>query len=166
MGYNIFPTVYFAQFEKFQKVQIPPILPYLLRIPALSSTGTVVALIIPERRDRGKTKKEVILVKTLLTITVLVSSALSIFSSSLKLYEVPVFKEAVSVIGMGKEVQASKERKDPVKIYISHDVSNEGKEKQMPLLIAEEKVNVSKPQEDHINVFGVRIPHKSDRSNI
>lgn len=104
--------------------------------------------------------------KTLLTITVLFSSVLSIFSSSLKLYEMPVFKEALSVIHAGKDVQRSDVKKDPVRIYISHDVSNKSKEEPTPLFIAKKEVNASKPSEDYINVFGVQVPNKNARSNI
>ena len=50
--------------------------------------------------------------------------------------------------------------------YISHDVSNKGKDESVPLFTAKKEVNVSKPEEDYINVFGVQVPNKNARSNI
>ena len=83
--------------------------------------------------------------KTLLTITVLFSSVLSIFSSSLAIFEMPVFKESLYVIEKGKDVQRSDVKKDSVRIYIPHDVSNRSKEEPTPLITAKKKVNASKP---------------------
>ncbi len=104
--------------------------------------------------------------KSLLTITVLVSSALSIFSSSMKLYEMPVFKEALSAINTGKEVWKNDGGKDTIRISLSHDVSNESKENHAPLFTAKKEVNNSELQENHLNVFGVQVPNENARSNI
>ncbi len=76
--------------------------------------------------------------KTLRSITVLISSVLGIFAPSLALYEMPVFKESLSVIEKGEEVQRSDK----------------------------EKVAVSKLEENYINVFGVRLPTKNARRAI
>ena len=104
--------------------------------------------------------------KTLLNITVLAASVLSIFSTSLTLYELPILKESLSALEKEKEAQESSSRSDMKRIYISHDVSNKGKEKSAPLLVADDSGNFSASTEDYINVFGVKISNKNARSNI
>jgi len=105
-------------------------------------------------------------VKSPLNITVFAASVLSIFSTSLTLYEVPILNESLSAMEKEKEAQVRDGEKDPVRIYLSHDVSNKGKDEHTPLFIAEEKVDVSKSPENHINVFGVQVPNENARSNI
>ena len=97
--------------------------------------------------------------KTLLTITVLVSSLLSIFSSSLKLYEVPVVKDVVSIVNKEKGIEVR--YSDLKRVYISHDVSENGQDKQSPILVAKKKHNANHSSENYINVFGVKVPNKN-----
>ena len=104
--------------------------------------------------------------KNLLNITVFASAVLSIFSTSLTLYEVPDLKEALLVMDKEKEVQESSSRIDIKRIYISHDVSNKGKEKSAPLIVADDSENLLTSAEDYINVFGVQVPNKNARRNI
>ncbi len=99
--------------------------------------------------------------KSLLNITVLISSVLSIFSASLTLYEVPVLKETISAVENEGKVQESSSETDMKRIYISHDVSNIGEEQNAPLLVAKRKQSISDPNEDYINVFGVQVPNKN-----
>jgi hypothetical protein len=105
-------------------------------------------------------------VKSLLNITVFAASVLSIFSTSLTLYEVPILKESLSAMEKEKEAQVRDGEKDLVRIYISRDVSIESKEDHAPLFTAKKEVNNSEPQENHLNVFGVQVPIKNARSNI
>ena len=104
--------------------------------------------------------------KTLLNITVFAASVLSIFSTSFTLYEVPILKESLSVLEKEKEAQESSSSSDIKRIYISNDFSNKGKEEPTPLFTAKKEVNVSKPAENYINVFGVQVPNKNAGSNI
>ena len=104
--------------------------------------------------------------KTLLNITVFAASVLSIFSTSFTLYEVPILKESLSVLEKEKEAQESSSSSDIKRIYISNDFPNKGKEEPTPLFTAKKEVDVSKPAEDYINVFGVQIPTRNVRSNI
>ncbi len=97
--------------------------------------------------------------KTLLTITVLVSSLLSIFSSSLKLYEVPVVKDVVSIVNKEKGIEVR--YSDLKRVYISHDVYKNGQDKQSPILVAKKKNNANHSSENYINVFGVKVPNKN-----
>ena len=104
--------------------------------------------------------------KTLLNITVFAASVLSIFSTSFTLYEVPILKESLSVLEKEKEAQESSSRSNIKRIYISHDVSNKGRDKYAPLLVADDSEKFSTSTEDYINVFGVQIPIKNASSNI
>ena len=104
--------------------------------------------------------------KTLLNITVFASAVLSIFSTSLTLYEVPDLKEALLVMDKEKEIQESNSERDIKRIYISHDVSNKGKEESAPLIAANDRENFSTSTEDDINIFGVKISSNKNRSNI
>jgi len=105
-------------------------------------------------------------VKTLLNITVFAASVLSIFSTSLTLYEVPVLKESVSAMEKEKEAQESSSRSDMKRIYISHDISNKGRDKDAPLLVADDSEKFSTSTDDYINVFGVEVPTKNASSKI
>ena len=104
--------------------------------------------------------------KSLLNITVFASAILSIFSTSLTLYEVPSLKETLSVVEEEETVEESKPEKDIKRIYISHDVSDKGREQSQPLIVADNKENVTTSADDHINVFGIRISSNNNRSNI
>ena len=97
--------------------------------------------------------------KTLLTITVLVSSLLSIFSSSLKLYEVPEVKEVVSIIN--EERQFEESNSEIKRIYISHDVSENHQNNSSQVLHVKKKQHTPSSAENHINVFGVKISNKN-----
>jgi len=105
-------------------------------------------------------------VKTLLNITVFASAVLSIFSTSLTLYEVPALKESISALEKEYEVQDSSSASDMKKVYISHDVSNKGRDKFTPLLVAEDSEKGSTSVENYINVFGVKISNRNNHSNI
>jgi hypothetical protein len=105
-------------------------------------------------------------VKTLLNITVFASAVLSLFSTSLTLYEVPVLKESMLALEKEYVVQDSSSASDMKKVYISHDVSNKGRDKFTPLLAANDSGNFSTSTEDYIKVFGVKVPNKNARSNI
>ena len=102
--------------------------------------------------------------RSLLNITVLISSVLSIFSASLTLYDVPVLKETISAIDDGSEVQESNSEDAMKRIYTSHDVSNKGVETNKPLLVAEGKQNISEVSENYLEVFGVRVPNKTSKA--
>ncbi len=104
--------------------------------------------------------------KSLLNITVFAASVLSIFSTSLTLYEVPILKESLLATEKEKEAQESSSRSDMKRIYISHDVSNKDGYKSAPLLVADDSEKFSTSAEDYINVFGVRLPTKNASSNI
>ncbi|GJM14749.1 MAG: hypothetical protein DHS20C13_00760 [Thermodesulfobacteriota bacterium] len=104
--------------------------------------------------------------KNLLNITVFASAVLSIFSTSLTLYEVPSLKEALSVVEEGETVQESKSEKDIKRIYISHDISDKDREQSEPLILAENKENITTSAEEHLNVFGVKISSSNNQSNI
>ena len=104
--------------------------------------------------------------KTLLNITVFASAVLSIFSTSLTLYEVPVLKESISALEKEYEVQDSSSASDMKKVYISHDVSKKSEEEFAPLIIAKEVENSPTSAENYITVFGVEVPTKNASSNI
>ena len=104
--------------------------------------------------------------KNLLNITVFASAVLSIFSTSLTLYEVPSLKEALSAVEEEETVQESKSEKDIKRIYISHDVSDKGREQSQPLIVADNEEKIITSAEDNINVFGVKISSSNNRSNI
>jgi len=105
-------------------------------------------------------------VKTLLNITVFASAVLSIFSTSLTLYEVPVLKESISALEKENEVQDSSSASDMKKVYISHDVSKKSEEEFAPLIIANEVENSPTSAENYITVFGVNISNRNNHSNI
>ena len=65
-----------------------------------------------------------------------------------------------------KETLESSSRSNTKRIYISHDASNKGKEKSAPLLVVNDSENFSASTENYINVFGVKISSKDNRSNI
>ena len=104
--------------------------------------------------------------KTLLNITVFASAVLSIFSTSLTLYEVPVLKESISALEKENEVQDSSSASDMKKVYISHDVSKKSEEEFAPLIVANEVENSPTSAENYITVFGVQIPTKNASRNI
>ena len=104
--------------------------------------------------------------KSLLNITVFASAVLSIFSTSLTLYEVPELRETLSVMEKEKSNQELVKGREMKRIYISHDVSDKGREQSQPLIVADNKENVTTSAEDHINVFGVKISSSNNRSNI
>ena len=104
--------------------------------------------------------------KNLLNITVFASAVLSIFSTSLTLYEVPDLKEALLLMDKEKEIQESNLERNMKRIYISHNVSNKDKEKSTPLIVANDSKNFSTSAEDYISVFGVKVSSNKNRSNI
>ena len=69
--------------------------------------------------------------KNLINITVFASAVLSIFSSSLALYEVPILKEITSSMEKENEGEQNHLRTNIKKIYISHQIS-EPKYKKKP----------------------------------
>ena len=103
--------------------------------------------------------------KSLLNITVFAASVLSIFSTSLTLYEVPILKESLLAMEKDKEAQESSSRSGMKRIYISHDVSNKDGYKSAPLLVADNREKFSTSAEDYINVFGVLVPNNKARGN-
>jgi len=105
-------------------------------------------------------------VKTLLNITVFASAVLSIFSTSLTLYEVPVLKESISALEKEYEVQDRSSASDMKKVYISHDVSKKSEEEFAPLIIANEVEGSPTSAENYITVFGVNISNRNNHSNI
>lgn len=109
---------------------------------------------------------EVILVKTLLNITVFASAVLSIFSTSLTLYEVPVLKESIATFEQEYEGQGSSMGSDMKRVYISHDVSKKNKEEHKPIIVTKEAQNVAISDKHYIDVFGVKISNSNNRSNI
>ena len=78
----------------------------------------------------------------------------------------PILKESLSAMENEIGAQESSSRSDIKRIYISNDFPNKGKEEPTPLFTAKKEVDVSKPAEDYINVFGVQIPTRNVRSNI
>lgn len=104
--------------------------------------------------------------KNLLNITVFASAVLSIFSTSLTLYEAPDIKEALSAKDKAQEVRISSSSTEKKRIFISHDVSNPDKERSAHLLAANESEKFQSHEEEPIKVFGVKLPAKNTRSNI
>lgn len=100
---------------------------------------------------------EVILVKTLLNITVFASAVLSIFSTSLTLYEVPELKEAISVMEEDKTNQEFVAGDEVRRIYISHDVSKTKSIKPAPIVVTKNPKIKAYSAEESIKVFGVTI---------
>jgi len=105
-------------------------------------------------------------VKSLLNITVFVSAVLSIFSTSLTLYEVPELKETLSVIEEEKSNQEFVKGKEMKRIYISHDVSKTKSIKPAPIVATKNPEIESYSAEDSINVFGVKVSNKNNHRNI
>lgn len=104
--------------------------------------------------------------KSLLNITVFASAVLSIFSTSLTLYEVPELKEALLIREEEKSNYESNAAKDLKRIYISHDVSGTSNKKSEPTIVTKDTSNVSKSAEDSINVFGVKVVKNHNYRNI
>lgn len=104
--------------------------------------------------------------KSLLNITVFTSAVLSIFSTSLTLYEVPELKEALSVTKEERSVPELKSGKDMKRIYISHDVSSKRESKSEPLIVTKNNWKKSSPVEESINVFGVKVSKIKSNTNI
>lgn len=96
--------------------------------------------------------------KSLLNITVLVSSVLSILSTSIALFDVPSINKNISLVENGEKIQESRSQDTLKRVYISHDVSND---KSAPVLIANSKKGSSNNEENHINVFGVKVSGKN-----
>ena len=95
--------------------------------------------------------------KSLLNVTVLVSSVLSILSTSLALYDMPSFKD-LSSIENGEKVQKSKLEDGLKRVYISHDIPDN---KSAPVLVAGKKKGAINNAEETLNVFGVKISNKN-----
>lgn len=95
--------------------------------------------------------------KSLLNITVLVSSVLSILSTSLALYDMPSFKDIPSIEN-GEKVQENGLNDSLKRVYISHDSSNH---KNTPVLVAGNKKNATSNSKESLNVFGVKVPNKN-----
>ena len=104
--------------------------------------------------------------KSLLNITVFASAILSIFSTSLTLYEVPELKETLSVMEEEKSNQEFVKAREMKRIYISHDLSKKSDKESKPFIVANEVENSPTTTEDYINVFGVKISSHNERSNI
>ncbi|MGB3729156.1 MAG: hypothetical protein WBA70_07905 [Thermodesulfobacteriota bacterium] len=104
--------------------------------------------------------------KTLLNITVFASAVLSIFSTSLTLYEVPVLKESIATLEQEYEVQDSSPTSEKKRVYISYDVSNENKEEHKPIIVAKRAKNLATSDKHYIDEFGVKISNSNNRSNI
>lgn len=104
--------------------------------------------------------------KSLLNITVFASAVLSIFSTSLTLYEVPELKEALSAMERKDRIEhETRPEKNMKRIYISHDVSDTTTKNSESLLGTKHSSKDSIFAEDYIKVFGVKIS-SSNRSNI
>jgi len=97
-------------------------------------------------------------VKSLLNITVFASAVLSIFSTSLTLYEAPGFKEALSIVEEENSSYIHVPEKELKRIYISHDVSSASETHTVPLVARKNSWKESKSTENAINVFGVLVP--------
>lgn len=104
--------------------------------------------------------------KSLLNITVFASAVLSIFSTTLTLYEVPELKEALSVMEEDKSNQESEAGEELRRIYISHDVSSNSRPRVAPVLISELLQREASSSEESFNVFGVNISKAKSHRNI
>jgi len=104
-------------------------------------------------------------VKSLLNITVFASAVLSIFSTSLTLYEVPELKKALSVEEEENSSHKSESATEMKRIYISHDVSGTGKNPASPKVATKDSGMESKSAEDSINVFGVLVSRDKGHRN-
>ncbi len=104
--------------------------------------------------------------KSLLNITVFASAVLSIFSTSLTLYEVPELKEAISVIEEERSEQLSELGKEMKRIYISHDTSTDSKKEFKPFIVSNVVENVPTSTQENINVFGVQVSKSNNQRNI
>ena len=108
-------------------------------------------------RDGGNTDKEVILVKSLLIITTLVSS-ISVSSVALTSDHMSLYSGTTTRSGISTEVHGSYVQKDLTDFYIEPAVPVEKEERQDPVLIAETLETDSESSSEYINVFGVMVP--------
>lgn len=104
--------------------------------------------------------------KSLLNITVFASAVLSIFSTSLALYEAPELKEAISVVEVDNMSHKSEPAKEVKRIYISHDVSGATKTQESPIVAGKKSWSESKSDQAPINAFGVLVSGNNDYKNI
>lgn len=103
--------------------------------------------------------------KSLLNITVFTSAVLSIFSTSLTLYEVPELKEALSVMEEKKLDHETESQIDMKRIYISHDVSDKTERNSEPVLVTKNSNVDPTSAEDDMTVFGVTISNNTKHKN-
>ena len=104
--------------------------------------------------------------KSLLNVTIFVSAVLSIFSTSLTLYEVPELKESLSVSEKEKLDQDFKSEQNIRTVYISRDESDSSKRNQKPLMSSKTSLKEKASEEKSINIFGVEVSNHSKNRNI
>ncbi|MEM7008156.1 MAG: hypothetical protein AAF462_03395 [Thermodesulfobacteriota bacterium] len=102
--------------------------------------------------------------RSLLNVTVLISSVLSIFSTTLALYDMPEIKEKVAAVENGERISRANTQSEMKRIYISHDAS-EDKASILEIATINKSLS-SENKNDHINVFGVSVPDKTGDSKI
>jgi hypothetical protein len=116
-----------------------------------------------KRGDGGNTNKEVILVRTLLNITVLVSF-LSVTSPSFGLDHMSLYTQTPASINIASEVSGDHVEEDFMSFYLNPLQPQLCEESVEAIIIAERAEPES--EGDYINVLGVKIPSKSTRGAI
>ena len=106
-------------------------------------------------RDGGNTNKEVMLVKTLLTITALVSF-LSVASSSFGFDNMSLYKEPPSRVQIAREVNRDHVEEDYMDFYIDTLHPQLKEVNPEPILIAE-RTDQEESEGDFIRIFGVQV---------
>lgn len=95
--------------------------------------------------------------KSLLNITVFASAVLSIFSTSLALYEAPELKEVLSVVEVENMSNKSESAKEVKRVYISHEVSDTIESRTSPIVANKSSRIEPETSEETINIFGVVV---------
>lgn len=92
--------------------------------------------------------------KSLFNITVFASAFLSILSTSLTFLDTPAVRESISEFDKTRESASGRGIK---RVYISHDTSNQTKQKYRTLIAASKGGNLNSYDEENINELGVKI---------
>ncbi len=112
--------------------------------------------------DGGNTNREVMLVKNLLTITVLVLF-LGIASPSFAIDQMSLYTETPVEIVIAGEVSGDLVEEDFMDFYIDDPLQPQLSEEIVDTIIIAER---PEPENDYINVFGVKVPSNSTRGAI
>ena len=104
--------------------------------------------------------------KSLLNISVFASAVLSIFSTTLTIYEVPTIKESLSVLKEDNVDQKSGSEKEIMRVYISFDSSKKDETHRDTVLVTRNSMSNSSTYKNQFSVFGIRMASNNNWSNI